>query len=477
MKQINIKNRLYVLPVLLFFMHIQSIIFCDLDQSAQNSLDAVNLNLIRKQSMYAQKEQQNTDGSFDTTFGIGGYFISDLIGTSLEVQAVAIRPYNNKIVVAGSRENKAVLVQYHDNGSSLDIKFGGVNGTGVVINNTNNSSFHAIAIQKDKKIVAAGKAGNNFFLTRYYENGTLDTLFGDQGTGFANINNQAREITAIALQGDNIIVAGDDNTGAIVLTRFNRFGILDTNFAPTFHTPKPGIRITRIGAEAHANALAIQPDNKIVVVGSGAKTEKYQMVIVRYTENGELDTDFGDDQTGIVAITIGNVGSSAYGVAIQKDGKIVVVGQSHHLGDRAAVFTTIRLNADGTLDSSFGKQGGGIVITRPRGAPHAAYARSVALIDDPLTGDEKIVVMGYVNADTINYFTLLRYDTYGDLDTTFGVQGIRSNTLNNNLIFNRSTLPVFGALQNNKDKLVLAGNYAPTSTAVSSQVAVARYLA
>ncbi len=417
---------------------------------------------------------KNTEGVFDTSFGDGkGYVINAIspTGTNSQARAVATTQPNNSIVVVGTRENRAVLVKYN-NASSLDTKFGGIGGNGIVITNMGStpnsiSFFNTIAIDKDKSIIAAGQSNGYLALARYYENGTLDTLFGDKGIVTST---QTREITAIALQKDTIIATGYNAGENIVLVRFDKRGKLDTTFGEQSGLQEPGIVITEIGSSAVGNAIAIQKNNKIVVVGSGSKTQKYQTAIVRYTKNGKLDTTFGLDHTGIVAITIGNFGSSAYGVAIQEDNKIVVVGQSYHL-DGAPVFTTIRLHENGTLDTSFGRNGTGVVTIRPEGAPYPAYARSVAI-----TEDQKIIVMGYVNVDNRNNFTILRYDEHGMLDTTFGVQGIQSNTLNVNLVPNHTALPVVGTLQDDNEKIVLAGNYAPTLTPINNQFAVARYV-
>ncbi len=481
---IDITKKWYILPALFFCLSMQSSAKQEYYSNKPQYHTSNPPHYVGEPPYYTQNYnnnqqynnniiKQNIAGSLDTSFNPTsdrkGYIISNPpIGTSSQARAVATQP-NNAIIIAGIRDNRAVLVRYNQNG--LDTRFGGVGGNGIVIKDLTGkggiSFFNTLVIQKDKKMVAAGQSDGYLAVARYYENGTLDTLFGDKGIVKTT---QRTEITALALQQNNIIACGHDNSGAIVLTRFDKHGTLDTNFGREFHTPKPGIVLTKIGNGARANAIAIQKDNKIVVVGLGNQT---QMAIVRYTENGDLDTTFGPVQTGVVTIAIENGSSAAYGVAIQEDGKIVIVGQSQHSSDGAPVFTTIRLHEDGALDTSFGSHDNGVVTTRPRGAPYPAYARSVAL-----TEDKKIIVMGYVNVDNRNSFTLVRYNKHGVLDTDFGVQGIQSNILvNTNTVPNHSVLPVVGILQNDKTKLVLAGNYAATSTATSREFAVARYWA
>ncbi len=418
-------------------------------------------------SMHQNNMQPNIAGTPDANFDSErkGYVVNQ-VGATSEARATAVQ-YNNKIVVAGVKDGRGVLIRYN-NDSSPDTAFGGpaANNTGMVTNNNPHaSSFGALALQPDRKIVAAGKTGTTLDLRRFYENGTPDPLFGNNG--IADTKEQLGEITALALQGDHIIAAGNDTSGGIVLARFDSDGVLDTRFAqaPFTSNPKPGIGITKIGSEAHINAIAMQQDNKIVAVGS---VNKNQMLVVRYTHDGKLDATFGNN--GVVMVpNIGNSQSSAYGVAIQQDQKIVVVGQSNHLGDNTPVFTTIRLNDNGTFDTSFGNHG--MVTTRAQNGLYPSYARSVAV-----TNNGKIVVSGYSKINNKNNFTVVRYDSHGNLDQTFGQQGIQNNLLNVNAMPNNSTLPAVSALQQNGAKLVVVGNYAPNATAAGRQIAVARYL-
>jgi uncharacterized delta-60 repeat protein len=98
-----------------------------------------------------------------------------------------------------------------------------------------------------------------------------------------------------------------------------------------------------------ASAMAIQPDGKIVVVGQGVGEThgaNWESAVVRFNPDGSLDTSLGG--TGIV---INPVGNGFYSVAIQPDGKIVVVSS----------VAIVRYNPNGSLDTSF--NGSGLVIT------------------------------------------------------------------------------------------------------------------
>ena len=125
---------------------------------------------------------------------------------------------------------------------------------------------------------------------------------------------------------------------------------------PSFGTG--GFNTTDFGNDDRPNAIAIQPDGKIVIAGStGGATSDF--AIARYNANGTLDTSFGGG-TGKATIFFGAASTTdaevATGVAVQADGKIVVVGYSHSaatLND----FAIARLNPNGSLDPSFDGDG------------------------------------------------------------------------------------------------------------------------
>jgi uncharacterized delta-60 repeat protein len=100
---------------------------------------------------------------------------------------------------------------------------------------------------------------------------------------------------------------------------------------------------TSVGSDASAGDLAIQPDGKIVAVGPTSR----DLTLVRYTPDGSLDTAFAS--TGIVTTSISSLGDSTDALAIQPDGKIVAAG-STSFGDLALV----RYTTDGSLDITFG---------------------------------------------------------------------------------------------------------------------------
>lgn len=197
-----------------------------------------------------------------------------------------------------------------------------------------------------------------------------------------------------------------------------------------------------------AKSVAIQPDGMIVVAGSSGHKPQSNLVAARYEEDGTLDTNFGVN--GIVTTTIqaSDFGNS---VAIQPDGMVVVVGGSCNLPESVCYFAVTRYTITGTLDSTFGA--GGIVTTA---IGNMSQAHSVIV-----QSDGRIVAVGNSWSNDNSDFAVARYDSNGNLDTSFGLDGIVTTTLSG-VDYGYS-----GAIQSD-GKIVVAG----TS---ESHFAVARY--
>src|SRR6266550_6615523 len=139
-----------------------------------------------------------------------------------------------------------------------------------------------------------------------------------------------------------------------------------------------------------ANAVAVQTDGKLVVVGTTYINNDYtdeDFAVARYNAHGTLDTTFGTG--GKVRTDFPGLAAVASSVLIQPDGKIVVAGGAFPLFTFLGDFKVVRYNPDGSLDSSFGE--GGIVTTI---FPEGSYASDVAL-----QADGKIIAAGTVFVD------------------------------------------------------------------------------
>lgn len=334
-------------------------------------------------------------GSLDPTFGSNGKVTTDFGGYE-EGHAVTLQTDGKLLVAgyaAGQDNDDFALVRYASNGS-LDTTFG---NNGLVTTDLGDYDYgYAMAIASDNRIIVAGYTGSDnvdFALVRYNADGSLDTSFDTDGkvtTDFGN-DDYGR---ALAIQIDGkIIVAGYTGSNNIdfALVRYNVDGSLDTSF------DTDGKVTTDFGGEDNALALALQDDGKLLVAGYAAGQTDDDFALVRYNSDGSLDTSFDTD-----GFAINNLGGNddGYAVAIQPDEKILVAGSS------GTDFALARYNSDGSLDTSFDSDGFAI---NNLGGNDYGFALT-------LQSDEKILVAGSSGSD----FALVRYQTDGSLDTTFG---------------------------------------------------------
>ena len=162
--------------------------------------------------------------------------------------------------------------------------------------------------------------------------------------------------------------------------------------------------------------VVVQPDEKVVVVGfRGTNSGPSDSVVIRYHANGTLDTSFDSDGILILPVSPTSV-DEARSVVIQPDGKIVVAGYAYNDVNTAADFYVLRLNSNGSFDTTFGI--GGKVLTDFNGKNDYGYS----VVIQP---DGKIVVGGSVGDTTGNRlrFGVVRYNPDGSLDTEFGNGG------------------------------------------------------
>lgn len=187
-----------------------------------------------------------------------------------------------------------------------------------------------------------------------------------------------------------------------------------TFYPPIFSFGQGGFATANVNPDMQTSDIAIQPDGKLVVVGVTAFTGARDFIVVRFNANGTLDTGFGN--AGVAQIDFSGRVDSAEAVVIQPDGKIVVTGISVNDNDSTeSDFATARLNANGSLDLSFGT---GKIIFR-NGKVRASIAILNRASDLALQPDGKIVIAG----DTGSSFALIRYTSSGSLDTTFSGDG------------------------------------------------------
>ena len=175
-----------------------------------------------------------------------------------------------------------------------------------------------------------------------------------------------------------------------------------------------GVVTTDFGLDAEATALALQSDGKVVVVGSTGG----DFAVARYNTDGTIDVSF--DADGKLATDVGGSRDKARDLVIQSDGRILAAGDRASLNQGHYIesdFALVRYNPDGSVDSAFGNQG--IVTT------HLQTYNYVAGVG--LQNDGRIVVGGDFSDGQGDYrtnFVVIRYLSNGSLDPAFGGGGI-----------------------------------------------------
>ncbi|HRI58477.1 MAG TPA: T9SS type A sorting domain-containing protein [Saprospiraceae bacterium] len=353
------------------------------------------------------------NGKLDSSFTNGGVIYANSGGLYNDYASSTAIQADGKILVAGystlGPHGDFIIYRFKSNGLP-DSTFNGKGNLKLSINN--DDQCYAMALQSDGKILLAGYssiqgAGNfsNFALVRIHPNGTLDSTFGMGGKAILPFGNVHSKIYAIALQSDGKIVAvGSINlAGAqdLALARFNADGTADISFGDQGKIIDPLSDI-----ENAAYAVAIQPDGKILVAGSGHAFSNYgNFALLRYCPGGYRDESFGTN--GLADVPPFGVGNTAYSMVLQPDSRIVVAGTAG--GDLALA----KYNPDGTLHTGFGNNG--LVISNiSTVSPGNSTVYSLLL-----QPDNSLLAGGYVqilnNGNAFHHFILAKY--FNSLDT------------------------------------------------------------
>jgi uncharacterized delta-60 repeat protein len=418
---------------------------------------------------------QAVDGDLDLTFGTDGKVLTDFDHSTDIANAVAIQA-DGKLVVVGTTyrdndfSNEDFAVARYNPDGTLDKTFG--------IGGKVQTDFPGLAavassvvIQTDGKIVVAGGAFplftflGNFEVVRYNSNGSLDTSFGDGGIVTTTFP-QGSYAFGVALQPDGKIIAtgtvfvafdpGESSNTDFALARYNPDGTPDATFGNGGQ-----VSTDFLGFEDDAFSVLIQPDGKIVAVGSANDPATfYDFAAVRYLSNGTLDTTFG--VAGKVHTDFGDQNfDRARAAALQSDGGIVAAGFAISQNGGVQNFAVARYTSNGVLDTSFGTGG----MTQIDFGNCCQGATKVLL-----QSDGKIITVGGSNGESPeDDFLLARLTADGSLDPTFGVGGkVRTS-------FGDLNGGANGAVFQPDGKIVAVG-FQATGLEFFADLALARYL-
>ena len=370
----------------------------------------------------------NPDGTLDPSFGDGGrvLFGADLDAGFTRPRGLAVQA-DGKIVVAGDQASydSFGVIRLNADGS-LDETFDGDGRARVdfpaAVGAAAAESLGGLALQDDGKIILVGAVADDSFdqnqdfaVARLNGDGTLDESFGDGGhrvlpLDLGGVGADHDEATAVAVQPDGkIVVVGRADVGLVqgefqalatedfAAVRLNPDGTTDAAFGDGGVAVVPFDPGTEDADRTNdvPVAVAVQPDGRIVILGNTSPAlgeilgSDFRYAVARLDADGRLDDGFAGDGTltldlgGLYGSPYTDVFGFAHDLAIQPDGKIIVVGDAVSLTaddaqESSSAFAATRLNADGTPDATFGDGGRATVAIFPDDPGHLGSARAAA---------------------------------------------------------------------------------------------------
>ncbi|WP_420209172.1 delta-60 repeat domain-containing protein [Candidatus Electronema sp. JC] len=237
----------------------------------------------------------------------------------------------------------------------------------------------------------------------------LDAGFGHDGRVAVELGIFGSRANAVAAQPDGKIVAAG-YASSTADRDFMLFRLLpDGSLDPAFNID--GTVTTAVGSfDDEALAVAVQPDGKIIAAGYSSNGENRDFALVRYNSDGSLDRSFGTE--GMAVTAVGGSHDEITDIAVQEDGGIIIVGAAQSADGKVAVLA--RYLADGSPDTAFADQGFSLSVVGVD-----AQAESVAL-----GKDGRILLSGSYSDGQRRGLMLLGFDSKGQLDKKFGENGI-----------------------------------------------------
>ncbi len=303
----------------------------------------------------------NVDGDLDQGFGANGTIIMDMGGDNESVAGIGIDA-NGRILFAGTSDQIGVyehlLLQLTENGD-LDLTFG---DDGIIYNSPlmSGSVVTSFTTDNEGNLFVTGTGNGDVMVVKYLPTGYPDDNFGTSGTVIHDLGSVDETATRCIVQDDGrILIAGSQvlSSDDALIVRLLQDGSLDQSFNQTgWVNLELSPWIDRI------NGMVLLPDGKLLVVGNVSDQigSDNEIFAVQIKSDGSYDTTFGTE--GLIRYDIGVGSDFANVVVLQPDGKVIIGGGTN---DNSTIqnenFCLVRLNDDGSLDQSFGNNG--IVVT------------------------------------------------------------------------------------------------------------------
>jgi uncharacterized delta-60 repeat protein len=315
-------------------------------------------------------------------------------------------------------------------GGELDALFG-ENGR-LSIQLADESLGWAIAQQPDAKLLVGGATltfdgAQDFAIVRVSTDGRLDSSFDSDGVAIVDFAAADDVVTSLIVQPSDgkILAAGWANVGTFAspdydfaLVRLNPDGSLDSTFGGD------GLVVADVGgSDDSISGLVLLGNGQIVVAGYSDANGDYDVVFARFNSDGSRDPSFGTNATGLTFVdsASGTSHDQPFSLSQQRDGKFIACGLSgpNPYNATNGAMLAVRLNADGSVDTTYGSNGVALVQT----ASVLGTASSCVASTD---GSGSTLLGGFDGDPGAANLAFARLDANGNLDPSFGMAGQRS---------------------------------------------------
>lgn len=361
----------------------------------------------------------DVQGFLDTTFdgasnGNGIVFIQ-FASESDAILTAALVLQNDDLVVAGVVGTYSTGPWYYGiakilSDGTADTSFGS-NGFALSTLQAplDQPSTKRLHVQSGGQYVFSINSGTTAGFMRVESNGTFSSSPNCSQCLWSGVNDGAQAVSLLVQSDNKIVVAGSLRTqGDSVLRRFTASGSADGSFS--------NLSIEFRYEKWSSNAIGSrpQPDGSIITVGGTwvrrDSDEILRAAIFKFTTNGEADTSFGLGGYQLLSPPTNDFGFNIVDFVIQPDGRIVVLGEGRDNNSINQSIMLWRVNADGTVDNTFGTNGA--IITSDGTYDLEPYSLL-------LTDNGKFIIPVTRSLNGVSESWTYRYTSSGQLDPSY----------------------------------------------------------
>jgi uncharacterized delta-60 repeat protein len=304
---------------------------------------------------------------------------------------------------------------------NFKIFYGFISENGLTVNSStyffyDENYFKNFEILPDGKIIVILKT-SNLTVAKYNTDGSLDVTFGN--SGFVELDQiyQDNFYYVLKILNDGKIVVGHDK-----IYKLNQNGSFDTSFNGNGVFDIYTLTNNKM---QHADALYITSDNKIILsseyettmpLSANGSTTDFPFCLLRINQNGTIDTSFGTNGFFVNKIhPVANEYSPEYAFKIfkQTDGKLLMVGHHYDLDS-----FVIRMNENAVIDTTYGVNG---IVYLP-------YSNGYYINDAQILPDDKLLLSSF---SSLGVYQTIKLNVNGTFDNSFGVNGFSTDNIGN----------------------------------------------